>query len=234
VGDNCSAAHFIEGVLKAGGGDAFDIVSFHAYVHYNGTLDWDLYHPMWGPRGGAVQGKADFLREVMARYSVDKPLFHTEAALICSESSTGLCDPPDATFFQKQADYVVRLYARNWADGFLGTIWYRLDGPGWRNGSLLDENQDPRPAYYALDFMTEELWRAEYLGPVQDYAHLEGYAFATKEKRIWVLWSRDEQAIIHITPPAQAYRVMDKYGGELPLGGVQFSGSEPVYIELPR
>jgi hypothetical protein len=150
----------------------------------------DEHNPIWGHRGGIVLGKADFLREVMREYGVDKPLFHSEASLLCppppnfleemerygvenpllyskdalllSSTSEFTCDPPDSQFYEAQADYVVWVYVRNIAAGIIGTTWYTLTGPGWVNGGLLDGSQEPRPAYYSFQFMAEELRNAVY------------------------------------------------------------------------
>lgn len=86
-------------------------------------------------------GKALFLREVLSSYGWDKPLLHTEGALLCPSSFKTSCNPPGPAFYEAQADYVVWLYVRNWAEGLLGTMWYTLDGPGWQESALLDGGQ---------------------------------------------------------------------------------------------
>jgi len=143
-GKTCAPSYFFEGILRNGGARYFDIVSFHGYPQYDGSLHLDEHWPGWEARGGVVLGKIDFLREVMASYGVDKPLMHTEGSLLCSVSSPAYCDPPGDAFFEAQADYVVWLYVRNWAEGLIGTIWYQFEGPGWRYSGLLDERQQPR------------------------------------------------------------------------------------------
>jgi hypothetical protein len=159
-GKDCTPGKFLEGILVNGGGDFFDMVSFHGYVQYIGPdselptrLFFDDHNPSWGHRGGVVIGKVDFLREVMSTYNFDKPIFHTEGALLCPEQNPTDCDPPDEGFFDSQADYAIRMYVRNWANSVSGTIWYQLEGPGWRYGGLLDENQMPKPVFQAIDFL---------------------------------------------------------------------------------
>jgi len=226
----CEATKFLEGILRNGGGDYFDVVSFHGYPPYDGSLQLDEHYPSWEARGGVVLGKVDFLREVMATYGVDKPLLHTEGSLICPESNLEQCDPPDEAFYEAQANYVVWLFVRNWANELLGTTWYRFEGGGWRYSGMLDEDQQPKLAYHAYDFLTEELGGATYEGEVTQYPGLQGYAFRTAEKRIWVLWAPDEQART-ISLPWDALQVLDKYGAPIASdGGVTVSS--PVYIEL--
>ncbi|MGQ9873932.1 MAG: cellulase family glycosylhydrolase, partial [Chloroflexus sp.] len=81
--------NFLEGALRAGAGPYFDILAFHSYPTYfeevgvnNAHVDFDK-HPrtfggVWASRGGATLGKMAFLREVMQRYGINKPLFLNE------------------------------------------------------------------------------------------------------------------------------------------------------------
>jgi hypothetical protein len=229
-GKDCKPAKFLEGILRNGGGDYFDIVSFHGYPLYDGTLQWDPHFPSWEARGGVVLGKIDFLREVMASYGVDKPLMHTEGALLCHHNSP-MCNPPEPEFYQDQADYVVWLYVRNWAQGLRATIWYQFEGPGWRHGGLLDGNQQPKPAYDALQFLSQELEGAKYVKPVTTYPSLEAHEFSALGKRVWVLWAPDEQPHT-ITLPASADRVFDKYGTPISPVVSNITVQSPVYVEL--
>jgi hypothetical protein len=229
-GRSCVSGKFMEGILMNGGGDYFDVVSFHGYPPYTGSLQLDEHHPNWEARGGMVLGKVDFLRELMARYGVDKPLLHTEGSLNCPEWSDH-CNPPGDAFYEAQADYVVWLFVRNWANGLLGTTWFTLEGPGWRYVGMLDENQEPKPAYEAFDFLTTELGDAKYEGGVIRYPHLRGYGFRTSEKRIWVLWAPDE--VDHtISLPADVTQVLDKYGNDRTPSGGTLTVSSPIYVEL--
>jgi hypothetical protein len=231
AGQSCASARFLEGILDAGAGDAFDIVSFHGYAHWDGVHAVDEDNPYWQDRGGVVLGKAHYLREVMQRYGVDKPLMHTEGSLIYSEDKGGGWTPPGATFYDAQADYVVRLYVRNWANGIDATIWFTFEGPGWRYGSLLDAQQAPKPAYDAFQFLTRELGGAWFDGPLTVGSDLEGYAFATLDKQIWVLWPPQRSTRTLALPPGVT-RVYDKLGREITPPGSTLSVTGPVYIEI--
>jgi hypothetical protein len=219
-GKDCKQANFLEGILKNGGGDYFDYVSFHGYPPYNGTLNLDEHYPEWEHRGGVVIGKADFLREVMSRYDVDKPLIHTEGSLICPEWNSDDCNPPGEAFFEAQADYAVILYARNWAEGIAGTIWYQFEGPGWRFGGLLDQDQNPKKAYSALQFLTTELGDTGFYQQLDDYPGVRAYEFVGAGKRVWVLWSENGEP------------VLDKYGNPIEIPGAEIEISSPVYMEF--
>jgi hypothetical protein len=236
-GEECVPGKFFEGILRNGGGEFFDQVSFHGYANYSGpssgldALYLDHHHPKWESRGGVVLGKIDFLREVMATYGLDKSIIHTEGSLTCPPANKADCNPPGPDFLEAQADYVVMMFVRDWASGLTGAIWYPFEGPGWRNGALLDENQNPRPAHRALSFMTKELAGAEYQQSVDQATPLEGYAFRSADKMIWVLWSPDGSS--HpLSIPDQVVAVYDKYGNPIDASSGQLAVSSPVYVEI--
>lgn len=232
-GKDCQPARFFEGILANGGADFFDVVSFHGYppfVNQSLAMDWNF--PNWKARGGVVVGKINYLRSLMQQYGVDKPLFLTESSLICPESNTAECAPPGERFFQAQADYVVRLYVRNWALGIAGTIWYDFEGQGWRYGSLVGPDPgQPKPAFRAFQYMNEKLAGMVYTGRAPFPEGVEGYAFESGDRRTWVAWSRDESPLTVELPP-DVLVVYDKYGQEIPLSGMQITITTPIYIDL--
>jgi hypothetical protein len=231
---DCLSSKFFEGILKAGGGNYFDMVSFHGYPQYvsDKRVDTDRDFPTWRARGGVVMGKVSFLREVMSEYQVDKPLLLSESSLLCSERNPADCNPPLPDFFEAQADYVVKVYLRNWANN-LGTIWFIFNGPGWRYGSMLDENQNPRPAYQAYQFMLGELVGAEYNKNIDQYPGLTGYQFTRGDRLIWALWSESANQV-SISLPGGTLRVLDKFGQPIAENQAQLQISSPIYVELKR
>ena len=231
-GNDCKSARFLEGILRNGGGEYFDIVSFHGYPVYNGSLDRDENFPSWVYRGGVVMGKVNYLREVMNAYGVEKPIMHTEAALICPEWNPQICKPPGKDFYEAQADFVVILYSRNWAANLASTIWYQFESPGWRYSSMMGEANIPLPAYNAFTFLNQELKEALFSRVVSEYPQIRGYEFVTPEKRIWVLWSPGVKESIPIRLPEGVIQVLDKYGNVLPLESNELVVKNPVYVEL--
>ena len=231
-GGSDNSPRFLEGILVGGGGPYFDIVSFHGYPQYSGyTQDWELNFPAWNSRGGVVAGKVQFIRETLARYGYDKSIMHTESGLLCNERSS-YCNPPTSAFYQAQAAYVPRLYVRNTAIDIMGTTWYTLDGPGWRYGSLLDANQNPRLSYEAYQFMTEELEGAACASPVVGYADVTGYVCSKPGKLVHVLWSPDATPRA-VTLPSNFSQAFDLYGNPItPSGDTIQVGFAPVYLEL--
>jgi hypothetical protein len=123
------------------------------------------------------------------------------------------------------------MYVRNWVNGVSGTIWYQFEGPGWRHGGLLDENQNPKPAYDALRFLITELSDAEFSGVLAQFDALAGYEFISPEKRIWVLWSPDE-IDAQIQLPENVLSVFDKFGNDITPDGADITVSNPIYLEL--
>jgi hypothetical protein len=235
-GKDCKPSKFLEGILNNGGSDYFDIVSFHGYSPYSGAaigggLYNDIHFGPWESRGGFVLGKVDFIREVLSNYGSDKPIMHTEGSLTCSENSSEECNPPGDAFYDAQADYVVWLYIRNWAEAVKGTIWYQLEGPGWRNGSMLSGDGQPKPALEAFNFLTKELKGAVYTGEVTEFPDLQGYEFLSDHKRIWAIWSPDGQAY-PISLPPMVTKVVDLFGNELATDQGEINILRPVYFEL--
>jgi hypothetical protein len=231
AGKTCKASKFLEGILVNGGGNYFDIVNYHGYAFYSASaaetaLYYDENHPGWAARGGVVLGKLDFIREVMAQYGVNKPVMLTEASLICDD-----CIPPPGNFLEAQADYVVWVFLRAWAADVFGVTWYTFEGPGWRNGGLLDANQQPRKAYLALEFMTGLLADTAYAGEVTQFAGVKGYKFVGGGKNIWALWSADGPAH-SIQLPADVSKVYDKVGTDVTPSGSTLSVAGPVYVEF--
>jgi hypothetical protein len=172
----------------------------------------------------------DFVREVLASYGYDKPLMLTEAGILCRDCPS----PAPDDFLQAQAAYLPRLYVRSMALGLEATIWYTLNGPGWRHTGLLDENQQPRPAYEALKALASLLAESQYLGPLEQFAGLEGHAFRRTgtETEVWVLWAPDDQEV-PIELPARVQQAYDLIGAPLePQNGSLDVGFAPVYLEV--
>jgi hypothetical protein len=226
---DCKSGRFLEGILRNGGGEAFDILAYHSYTYWSRSAgDWDREHPGWRHRGGVVLGKLAFLRETLSWYGVNKPILMNEGGLLCYRSSPSCMVE---TFYNDQANYAVRLYARTWANGLLGSIWYTLDGPGWQEGGLLDANQAPRPAYQALRFMANLLDGASYAGSLGSGA-LERYAFRKGATTYQIYWTND-RSTVEITLPENTRVVYNSLGQAVQAVGPTLGvGFEPLYIEI--
>ncbi len=233
VGGSCPQGKFFEGILSNAGGNFIDIVNYHAYPYQSNGKIYDEIHPGWKNRGGIVQGKEDFLQEVMQNHGISKPIMLSEAALSCPEWSDCIYDLP--AFYENQADYVLRLYSSSQTIGLLGSIWYQLEGPGWRYCGLLYGDKTPKPAYNAYQFMTQEMRGTTALGESADYTGVTTHKFSSPEKQIWIMWASD-QLNKSVSLPSNTSRVLDKYGNVLYTNPVPnpITINRPIYVELPK
>lgn len=231
-GKSCLPTQFFEGILRGGGGPYFDAVSFNGYGFYWDANIIDEENINWDDRGGLVLGKINFLKEVMARYSISKPIIHSEAALICHPNNTLECNPPVADFYEKMADYVVWNYVRTWAAGVITSIWYPMVESGWYYTAILNSNYSSRPAYNSFRFMAQELNGAQYVRQITLYPMLRIYEFSARGLKIWAAWSPDYNIPYTLTLPAGTIRVLDRNGNTIqPVGG-KLTVSSPIYIEM--
>jgi hypothetical protein len=225
----CLAGKFFEGVLRNGGGAAFDIVSYHAYAYWElAKADFDLASRGWKHRGGVLLGKLDFLRSTMRQYGVDKPVMMTEGGLLCYGKNP-VC-PPNG-FYNDQANYAIRTYTRGWANGLMGVLWYTLNGEGWHDGGMLDAAQQPRPAYQTARFLRGLLDNASYEGQLSNGA-LEGYRFRKGGLTYLVYWTND-LTTVEIPLVAGTRAVYNMFGEQLaPVPTSLSVGYEPRIIEI--
>lgn len=232
----CKAAEYLDGALLSGGASYFDILAYHAYPYWYpdpANYEWDLQQPYWKHRGGVVLGKLDYLREVLTRYNVQKPIIMNEGGLMCGWSGGDNYQRClGGALYNAQANYVVRLYARAWSNNVMGTVWYTLNGPGWRAGGLLDDNQQPRAAYSAFRFLANLLKEAKYAGRLSS-ATLEGYAFRNnKTHRMYqIYWSNDSAMTFNLPRPAGTLAVYNQFGENItPTTDTITIGFDPIAI----
>jgi hypothetical protein len=210
-GATCQPANYLEGILANGGGDYFDIVSYHGYPQYANGHAIDEDFPTWDNRGGVILGKADFIRSVMDKFGIEKPIFHTESSLICPNWNTRECNPPITEFFTTQAQFVPRLYLRNWAYSIAGTIWFVFEGEGWREGGMVGNPANPKLTLYAFRYLTDTFRDAEFIGAIEDYPEIITYRFRVGENEIRSVWSLNWQPRT-IQLPVGVTRITDIFG----------------------
>lgn len=222
---------FFEGVLRSGAASSFDIVAFHGYSWYHGPgIDSDITGNSWSALGGITLGKARFLREVMQKYGIDKPLFYNETGFLSANTT------PDAAFFESQADHLVRIMTRAMSARIQAVCWYTFEGPGWRLSSLLDHNQNPRPAYTAAQQFIARTSESAPPVALASYGNgIEAYRFAQAEQVVDILWSRDT-TVQTISLPRMAFIEARTRDGDLiePVqtpAHVQIQvGASPIYL----
>jgi hypothetical protein len=230
--EKTKAPKFFEGVLLNGGGAYFDVVSFHGYPTYQSgvnPIQSELNFTNWSAAGGVVAGKLNYIKSIMSSFGIDKPVFHTEGALLLpTVNMTSTSEFEDA-----KANYLPWLYARNWSKGVQATNWYTLNGPGWRQSALLNESQQPRQAYNAYKLMIEKLGRAEFIS----YSVLENgiyrFEFLTRDMRIWLLFSPDNNSR-SLPTPAKFLTAYDVVNNLVTPDNGQITFSRPIYIEMSK
>jgi hypothetical protein len=231
VGYECSEelrGYFLEGVLLADGGDYVDAIDVHSYAQMRPDLPSRMhsYYGWSGEHGGTgLPEKVAFARKVLEAYGYDNmPVFAGELAL--------KCEAPTAECYDVGAAFVPRAYAEAYGLDLLGGMYYALILEFNYKGLLLPDFT-PRPAYWAYQFLSSKLIDRQYVGPVNDYGGVTGYAFGGgRSRRVEVLWSTDGTDQ-EIDVPADLVSAYDKFGAEIaPVGGQLPVGWSPVYLEL--
>jgi hypothetical protein len=236
---------FLEGVLIAGGGQHFDVLPYHAYLNFDASAkydqDWDPNRQDgWMGLGGATIGKARFLRSVMSQYGVSKPLFLNETGFVCPDDSyetQPYCVPqPIPLFFEQQANHLVRIAVRALSENVLGIMWYTLDGPGWRNGALLNPDGSPRTVFNTYKHLSTILNNTRYLGKTSYGSDIEGYRFTDDKREVQVMWKFLGSAVASV-PQSRFVAAYNRDGAPItpPANGANFDitvGFEPVFVVL--
>ena len=231
VKEDCSPSKFMEGVLRNGGGDYFDGVSFHAYDYYFDVLGKygnGLWRSSWKTTGPVLIAKAMYLYNLLAKYGYpDKFLMNTEVAALCGV--TGKEDPCwQEDWTNTKAYHLVEAFTVAATVELRANIWYSM--LGWRGSGLVDAYRQTMPAYQALVFNTQMLQGATPWGEVTLYQGVKGFAFQRDRKLIWVLWSLDGQE--HSIPlgalPGAIYNVLGE--SLTPDLNVTITLS-PIYVE---
>ncbi len=230
-GKNCSPSLFLEGILRQGGGDFFDGISFHAYDYYAGpgqyyNPNWDS---SWDTTGPVVIAKARYLRSVLnANGHPEKYLLNTEAGLLCGrDGSEASCRAQE--FDQTKAAYVAQLNVVSLAEALRASIWYSLTG--WRGSGLVSPDFNPLPAYEAFRFSAAQLKGAAVTRTITDYPGVSGYELYRNGRRAWFLLSTDGKSHT-IGLPDVPLKVYDVYGAALDATQEIEVTAMPLYIEL--
>jgi hypothetical protein len=230
VGKKNLAGMFLEGILRNGGGNYFDGISYHAYDFYvaygvYGNTNW---RSAWNTTGPVSITKGKFIYEMLDEYGVTgKFLMNTEAALVCgSTGNEPKCKTED---FQKtKVYYVAQSYASGISLNLRANIWYSV--MGWRASALLTRSLKPLPSYNAYNVSRTELGDSTFGREITQYPGLKGYEFNRIDRRIWVIWSLDgaTHTINMSRGPLAAY---DALGNPVPTGKSMDVTLNPLYFE---
>lgn len=213
------SARFLEGVLETGAGNSFDILAFHSYSGFDGS-----------PDGGMAQDwKPAYLRAILARYGVSKPLLNSEGALLCQTPSPGCAEA--------QAYAMARLHTRALRDELLGFVWYLYDSDGFRSTALV-EPANPlqrRPAYRAFAQATAALDGGRYAGLIAGLpAGVEAHAVARGGRTTVVVWADSPTAARLQLGPGIAPTCAEWDGAPLPCAVDATGGLRIGAVPGPR
>ncbi len=226
-GKNCTSSKFLEGILRAGAGSAFDGVSFHSYDYYNGILGSygnSNWHGSSTTTGPILDLKANFLYSVLQQYGYsDRYLMTTETALLCNDAYQ-TCE---ADYESTKAMYIAQSYTKSLLSGVSASIWYSYTNP-WRFTSLI-ESSIPKPAYYSYLTASQLLQGTTYKQKVS-IDGLAVYEFEGRGKRVWIAWSLDGQPH-QVSLPVLPIKMWDLFGNSIPPSRDLSIELRPVYLE---
>ncbi len=225
---------FLDEVLAKGGGNWFDVMNFHYYP---------TFRPNWEAYGPDIIGKANYLRNKLASYGVNKPFICTEAGFW----SNAVKEPPGN--HETQSRYVPQLFVRSQAAGLDLTIWFMLtDYDNWEVG-LFTPAMQPKPAYQAYVTLTRQLSAARYVRtlPLAETgsADVEAYEYAAPSgsSRIVVAWTKSDEITHRLKLAGSQAVVVDKYGAKTTVRDADDGSADgkvtvtvtasPVYIRIP-
>jgi len=202
---------FFRGILEAGAAPHFDMVSYHAYIHYSSLrIDMDIFYgTSWYEWGGMLRGKGSYLRAIMAEYGVDdKPLVITETSQLCGWCSADYLPG----LYDMQANMPARSFPRAMAADISGFIWYTLEDNYWQYSSLLDSQAIPKPVYHAYQAFNSMVAHAEFIGFVGYGWGIEAYTFHKGAARIDIISAVEDVTYTISVPQAEYIAAYDRFG----------------------
>lgn len=226
---------FLDEVLKAGGGNYFDIFNFHTYPAFAAN---------WLPAGTANGGsglyeKTQHLRQKLQSYGLNKPIIVTEAGW---QSNTTPGSPGSEEI---QSRYVAQLFIQSLAADLDVMIWWMLYDPGEGTGEYGLVNRDTVP-YRKLSFtayqtiinvMTGKEFARVLPAAETNHGAMEAYQFrdTISGRAYYVAWlnpvSSRETATLSVA--AEQARIIDLYGATGPVIDDAADGADDGRVRVP-
>lgn len=212
----CQPGKFLEGILRAGGGAAFDAVSAHAYDWFGGpgkygNAKWAASYDTTGP---ILQAKARYLRDVLAQYGgASKGIVFSEIGIICY-----LCgNTGNDAYEDTKMYYLPQAMATALASGAEIALWYNLRensaSAGAFGTALHDFYLNERPAMLAYRTTLSELNGARFMREVTAYPGIKVLEFVNGSRKIWAAWSLSGESQ-SIALPSRPDKVLMLNGNE--------------------
>ena len=206
-----------------------DVLLANDVAPYVDAYGFHTYHPHEGQLFDRVLATH---RAVATRLGFgDKPLWLTETGRVYARrTGNDISEAPDG-----QVNYVVRAYVTALAKN-IGPVFGFIMRPHFEPAvqfGLVDSTLCPFPVYAALAVMTNQLGRAEYLGPVS-LAKGEAHLFRNGSATTVVVFSATK-GVLQLPPVAQDARAFDVMGQPIGLetnGGNTSAAMRgfPIYI----
>ncbi|HXF61077.1 MAG TPA: cellulase family glycosylhydrolase [Caldilineaceae bacterium] len=216
VNDGPFVQSFLEDVLKAGGGDYFDIMNFHYYPAFRKA--WYRYENSANEGTGLV-GKTTAIRELLHQYGLNKPVVITEAGWHNNDHE----ELPSSD--EDQSRYVVQFFAQSKALDLEFMIWWMLSDPvgeyQYATGLVTDTNPPiAKPAYKVYQVAAARLGYAEYSGTLtvaetkNEKVEVHRFTDPHTKKVFYVAWLNPISAngSTSISLSGETARVYDKIG----------------------
>lgn len=225
---------FIRRCYDEGAADSFDVMNVHYYAP---AAPFEAQQP---------EQVFQNLRALMAEYG------DAEKPILCSEgggASSGLPGTNEDT----QADHLIRIFVISIANHIDKLCWtfeldekpygsQRVDMIMWMGLFRFDPRTtpdnpvgEPKPSYFALRTLTENLYRTEYVGPVDLGPGVRVYRFEGKDRRVTVAWAEKGEREVALPVEAEQVTVIHRRGEtqkvSTPGGRLRFQLTEsPVFV----
>ncbi len=213
-----SAAHsgdsgltWLEEYLSRGGGSCADVIGYHFYVKPEPPE--------------AMETAISQVRELMAKYEINKTLWNTEA---------GWSKPKPFPSEELAAAYVARSYILNWAGGVSRFYWYAWDNQNWVSLPMVEADRTTlTPAAVAYANVQKWLVGAQ-MSPCQSNSQNTWICQLKRDRGYqgWIVWNPDGKLRFNVPDRWRVKQIRDLAGTERDLSGNSIEiGPSPLLLE---
>ena len=241
---------FIEGMLKAGAGNAMDAISVHPYQGNLGSA---------GPEAGNLAADLRRLKALLKQYNAPKTrIWITEMGnrtVPDPYTATGQAQPSGRVTEQQQANYLVRSYAIALSEGVERVFWFNLqDWPSETWGTITEKDWRRKPSWFAYRAMASMLTGKQFAasGASYDDVHLLAFKDTAKpedqSQAVIMAWTEGPGTVLDIwangisteylpssapSTPVSALRLARPFGAVVNEEPAYFNGAPGIPMPLP-